>query len=124
MALSVVAEESAGSRSSTAAVMPEQFQDIWQRRALTPESQLQVAILEQAIEDLRRPRRNRQNERSYREALGWMASDNEAWPFSFVNVCLSLGLDPAAVRLELLEEHPQAGGGSETPTLGGSRAPH
>jgi hypothetical protein len=124
MALSVMSEEGSGSRSGSAAVMPEQFQDLWHRHGLTPESQLQVAILEQAVEDLRRPRRNRQSERSYREALGWMTSDNEGWPFSFVNVCLSLGLDPAAVRLELLEEHPGAGGGSETPTLAGSRARH
>lgn len=28
----------------------------------------------------------------------WIKSDSDAWPFSFVQVCLGLGLNPTAVR--------------------------
>src|SRR5260221_9877416 len=32
------------------------------------------------------------------EAQAWVHSNDERWPFAFVNVCCALGLDPAAVR--------------------------
>ena len=35
------------------------------------------------------------------EAQQWVASDDASWPFSFVNVCGALGLDPSCVRTGL-----------------------
>lgn len=111
--------EGVGLKVGLATVMPEQFEDIWHRRALPPEAQLQAAILEQAVQDLRRPQTDRRGQRSHREALGWLLSDNEGWPFSFMNVCASLGIDAAALRSRLLGEtgdmvrRPSALNGSE-----------
>lgn len=35
---------------------------------------------------------------SHREVDDWFGSDTRDWPFSFVNVCRALGLDPSDVR--------------------------
>ena len=85
---------------ATVDVMPEQFDDIWRRgTSVRPEVKLELALLEQAMEDLRRPSRRK---RKYRDALLWVASDDERWPFSFLNVCARLGFDPDAVRRHLI----------------------
>jgi len=97
-------EEVQGSVDAT----PEQFQDIWHRgTTVAPEVELQVALLEQAVEDLRRPKR-----RIRHEAILWVENEDENWPFSFLNVCARLGLDPEAVRDRLI-------GDDETLTTGG-----
>ncbi len=36
-----------------------------------------------------------------REVAGWVAIDDNEWPFSFVNVCTCLGVDPDCLREEL-----------------------
>lgn len=87
-------EEVQGSVDAT----PEQFQDIWHHgTTLMPEVELQVALLEQAVEDLRRRKR-----RIRHEAVLWVENEDEKWPFSFLNVCARLGLDPGAVRHRLI----------------------
>ncbi len=48
----------------------------------------------------------RTGQRLYREAKEWIFSDEQRWPFSFVNVCAALNLDPDYVRL-LLERWQQ-----------------
>jgi hypothetical protein len=86
---------------NSAGVVPEQFDDIWRRStSAKPEVELELALLEQAIEDLRRPSRRR---REYRDAFLWVASEDEHWPFSFLNVCARLGFDPDAVRRRLID---------------------
>jgi hypothetical protein len=37
-------------------------------------------------------------ERLAREAEEWMFSEDTTWPFSFVNICRQLGLEPAYIR--------------------------
>jgi hypothetical protein len=99
MTLSVLSEEA----QACVDVLPEQFGGIWRRGAsVRPEVGLHVALLEQAMEDLRRPRRDRKRKHAYREALLWVASEDEKWPFSFLNVCACLGLDAEAVRSRLI----------------------
>jgi len=106
MTASLLTEELQGSVD----VLPEQFDDIWHRCAsLRPEVELHVAMLQQAIEDLRRPRGDRKRKHVYREALLWVASEDEKWPFSFLNVCARLGLDPDAVRRCLIGEKSHGG---------------
>lgn len=70
-----------------------------------PERRLAAAVLMQAIEDLIRlghsaldapPRRDPRVR--MRPVLSWFASDDVTWPYSFVNVCSHLRLEPAAVR--------------------------
>jgi hypothetical protein len=87
-----------------------------------PERRLAAAVLLQAIEDLARlgpPATDRTYSQAYRRVrpvLTWFASDDVAWPYSFVNVCAHLRLDPGAVRARLRHARRQAGrpGGDES----------
>lgn len=87
-------------------LLPSQFRTGRQWR---PEELLCLAVLENAIDDLRRGGFQSRNERGAtslshearrfaREAEQWIASSDNAPVHSFVSVCLTLGLDPAAVR--------------------------
>ena len=64
---------------------------------------LAAGILKQAMRDLRRFRHlTGELERElYFDAYHWLRSSDYTWPFSFVNVCQLLDLDPEAVRKEL-----------------------
>jgi hypothetical protein len=68
---------------------------------------LAAGILKQATQDLRRFRNPTSGvERElYFDAYHWFSSNDYSWPFSFVNVCQLLDLDPEAVREELPGEH-------------------
>jgi len=73
-----------------------------------PERRLAAAVLLQALEDLTRLGRGALGDGSPRDpslrvrpVLAWFASDDVAWPYSFVNVCAHLRLDPGAVRARL-----------------------
>ena len=67
---------------------------------------LAAGILKQATQDLRRFRNPTSGvERElYFDAYHWLTSNDCSWPFSFLNVCQLLDLDPEAVREELLSE--------------------
>lgn len=41
---------------------------------------------------------SRRAQRLAREAEEWLFCDDDHWPFSFVNVCAVLGIEPAALR--------------------------
>src|SRR5205085_3112884 len=67
---------------------------------------LAAGILKQATQDLRRfhnPTSGVERE-LYFDAYHWFRSNDYSWPFSFLNVCQLLDLDPEAVRAELLSE--------------------
>jgi hypothetical protein len=67
---------------------------------LQPEKRLMLAVLENAVWLLLHPLSARDDEaqRQLAEARLWLASDDLAWPFTFLNVCEALGLDPDALR--------------------------
>jgi len=77
------------------------------RGALIPERRLRAAVLEEALHclHLRAVRAGTSGPRwrsSVRdEAVRWFASDDRRWPFSFLNLCDALDLDPAVVRARL-----------------------
>ena len=75
-------------------------------RTLTSDKALIAGILNQAAYDLRRYRSmNTEAERElYVDAYTWIVAEDCYWPFSFLNVCQSLGLVPDFVRAELLAE--------------------
>src|SRR3954470_21612358 len=64
---------------------------------------LAAGILQRAMQDLRRfYGATRGVERElYFDAYHWFTSNDYTWPFSFLNVCQLLDLDPEAVRDEL-----------------------
>jgi len=88
-------------------VSPAQFHEMW---AGTPdrsaEFKLALAVLEQAIEDLRRHRGASAPEpqRLYVQARRWVASNDRRWPYSFLNVCDMLNLSCGRMRTRLLAE--------------------
>jgi len=85
--------------------LPVQFKEIWHRsRAISAERALILAVLWQAADDLQKHRfaRRRQQQRLYMEAYDWVASEDQRWPYSFVNLCELLQLSPEALREGLL----------------------
>jgi hypothetical protein len=77
-------------------------------RRSSPEHALAVAVLWQAAADMQKFRfaRRRKQQRLYRKAYEWVASDERSWPYSFVNLCEALRLSPTYLRAELLGETP------------------
>jgi len=50
----------------------------------------------------------RRVQRLAREAEKWLFTDDPSWPFSFVNLCHMLGLDPGHIRQGLKERYLRA----------------
>ena len=87
-----------------AILVPAQFGDIWSGGGYSPERELAAAVLDAAVTDLQKYRyaRRRGPQRMYWQAYQWVASRDREWPFSFVNICESLGLCPKVLRARLL----------------------
>jgi len=70
---------------------------------------LAAAVLEAAAADLRNFRyaRRRRRQRLYWQAYQWVMSEEREWPFSFVNICESLRLSPAAMREGMIGRKPE-----------------
>src|SRR5262249_51938926 len=86
-------------------VLPEQFFEGARRDSqASGEKALMLAVLEDGIrcfqEHLRTPRSNPRLLSQQAEA--WIRAVDYEWPFSFNNVCETLGIDPAALRAALL----------------------
>jgi hypothetical protein len=82
------------------------------RGTVRPERVMMVELFLQALQDLRgKPILERSHTRDAErarellrvDAVEWLSSDDESWPFSFVSVCRHLGLDPASVRRALAD---------------------
>jgi hypothetical protein len=65
-----------------------------------PEADLMRAVLEDAVQCIRvgLHTTGRRQQRTAREAERWFESEEEAWPFSFLNICTVLGLNPEYIR--------------------------
>ncbi len=87
-------------------IMPAQWN---QQRAprLPPDAMLKLAVLEQAVETvLGAAAAKGQDVAADRE---WFATDDHAWPFSFVAICEVLDFDAAAIRTKVLGAMPTVG---------------
>jgi hypothetical protein len=81
-------------------VLPAQFFAAGDRA--TGELRLMEAVLMDAIGVWeRRARKARNAQRQREQDRQWFASDDMSWPYSFVNVCHYLGIDPDALRAHL-----------------------
>lgn len=93
-------------------VVPEQFSQPPNSAQRAPsEVALLYAILEDALRCVQHAASpSRRAQRLAREAEEWFFSDDDHWPFSFVNICAVLGLDPEYIRLGLKcwQEHHSA----------------
>ena len=85
----------------SAAVLPQQFHGRTSRTsAVRGEVELMRAVLLDAVECFCKytgQPSNTARRRAY-EAAQWLFADDDHWPFSFVNICAVLGLNPAYVR--------------------------
>ena len=86
-------------------VLPEQFFEGARRDSyISGEKALMLAVLEDGIrcfqEHLRNPRSNPRL--LSQQAEDWIRAVDYDWPFSFNNVCETLGIDPSALRSALL----------------------
>lgn len=82
-----------------------------------PERRLMAAVLEDAVATLTTDQRrcSRRQRREFDETMRWVVDrSDKGWVFSFINVCDSLGLDPAFLRAGLLRKVRQLG---DTPTV-------
>lgn len=72
-------------------------------RRLTPEQELMLAVLRQALDDYGRAL-TQSHARARRERYvieRWIFGSDLEWPFSYLNVCEGVGIDPGALRAEL-----------------------
>lgn len=91
-----------------ALVLPEQFYSpVTESDTAQGEVALMRAVLEDAVNCFQKEsvKSGRRAQRLAREAEEWLFGDDYHWPFSFVNICAVLGLDPEYVRLGLKRWH-------------------
>ena len=71
--------------------------------ARQPEKRLMLAVLEDGIATFQRTlsATTRRARREFDEVRAWIASDDTAWPYAFLNVCHVLGFDPDYLRAGL-----------------------
>jgi hypothetical protein len=86
-------------------LLPSQFFTALKQKAQAcGERRLMVAILEDAVDCFQKylGARDTRSRNLHAEAENWFLSDDESWPFSFVNVCQALDLQPEFIRHGLL----------------------
>lgn len=68
-----------------------------------PEKRLMLAVLEDAFGTLQRhaAARTGAGQQHFADVEAWIAADDAQWPFSFLNICHAVGLEPAYLRAGL-----------------------
>ena len=82
-------------------LLPAQFfTALKQRSQACGERRLMAAILEDAIDCFQKYlwAKDNRSRNLRQEAENWFFSDDDSWPFSFINVCESLDLEPDFLR--------------------------
>ena len=72
--------------------------------AKRPEERLMMAVLGDALFCFQRYHKapDKHGRKIFAEAEHWMQDDSEEWPFSFANICSSLGISPGYLRQQLV----------------------
>lgn len=73
---------------------------------IEPERALAAGVLRQTASDLRRFRESQDavGREMYWDARSWFLSNDIEWPYSFLNVCHSLGIAPENIRDEVFAD--------------------
>jgi hypothetical protein len=98
---SVSLEEKVASFFQPDPLLAAQYLDIFKSKPpLGPEKKLMLAVLEDAVTCIQKygPSSSGKGKRQFNDARDWIFADQEDWPFSFINVCETLGLDPGYLR--------------------------
>ena len=82
----------------------EDFGRVYRSRPLSPERELMVAVLEEALADYQRcwKARDKKGMERFADAQAWILESNSEWIFSFINCCEALGIEPDYLRQGLL----------------------
>lgn len=86
-------------------LLPAQFfATLRQRSQACGERRLMAAILEDAVDCFQKYlwAKDNRSRNLRQEAENWFVSDDDSWPFSFVNVCHALDLEPDFIRRGLM----------------------
>ncbi len=75
-----------------------------QRHTLEAEKRLMIAVLEDALACFQRYFLDRRPKGKdlFREAEAWIFEEDDEWPFSFVTICETVGVNPDYIRGGLL----------------------
>jgi hypothetical protein len=97
---SLTREEKVGSLFQPDPILPAQYLETFQRKTLSPEKRLMLAVLEDAVMCFQKYAlaQNGKGKRLFCEADDWILEENGDWLFSFENVCAAFGLDPNYIR--------------------------
>ena len=85
-------------------MLPEQYLREARTRLAEPEKRLALAVLQTVLYDCRARaavgdgRARVENQRAYERALAYVESHDRSWPYSFENLCETIGLDPGSLR--------------------------
>jgi len=84
-------------------ILPEQFAGLSRSFARSPETDLLVAVIADAVAVYAKHfvQPHAEGLPEFEEAQSWFASPNTSGPFCFLNVCSALDLEPEAVRSAL-----------------------
>jgi hypothetical protein len=76
------------------------FDRIYRSRPRSPERDLMLAILEEALNDYQRCFRARDHKgrKRFADARAWIMNTDSEWIFSFINCCEVLGIEPDYLR--------------------------
>jgi hypothetical protein len=82
----------------------EDFGRVYRSRPLSPERELMVAVLEEALADYQRcwKARDKKGMERFADAQAWILESDSEWIFSFINCCEALGIEPDYLRQRLL----------------------
>ena len=80
------------------------FDRIYRIRPRSPERDLMLAILEEAVNDYQRSwkARDRRARKRFADARAWIMNTDSEWIFSFTNCCEALGVQPDYLRQGLM----------------------
>jgi hypothetical protein len=81
---------------------------------LQPEKRLMFAILLDAVDCFQE---HAKDDRLFKETEEWIFEDDHEWPFSFINICQALDMDPEYLRKGLLNSRPRVILGANTRRL-------
>ena len=75
------------------------------QRAAEPQKRLMLAVLQTVVDDVVSGAAGRAtvlcDARAYEQALAYVDSRDRHWPFSFENICETIGLDAEGIRRTL-----------------------
>jgi len=85
-------------------LVAEDFVRIYRSRPISPEHELMMAVLEEALNDYQRcfRARDKKGRKRFADAQAWIVDTDSEWIFSFANCCEVLGIEPGYLRQGLL----------------------